>query len=91
MVTHNVSTLLRALVQMLVKSVNIEGIFNFTFGTGKDENLIVNLTEFVDSKVYAGGDNSGDHDSDGRSSNLNGQPEPISQPDLETHTQVPPT
>jgi hypothetical protein len=45
-----------ALVQMFVKPVNIEGIFNFTFGTGKDENLIVDLTEFLDSKVYAGGD-----------------------------------
>lgn len=48
--------------QMFVKTVNIEGIFNFTFGTGKDENLIVNLTEFVDSKAYAGGD-SRDHSS----------------------------
>jgi hypothetical protein len=45
---------------MFVKSVNIEGMFNFTFGTGKDENLVVNLTEFVDSKAYASGD-SGDH------------------------------
>ena len=86
-----VSTLLRALMQMLVTSVNIEGIFNFTFGTGKDENLIVNLTEFVDSKVYAGGDNSGGQDSESTSSNLNGQPEPISLPDSEAHTQVPPT
>jgi len=41
---------------MFVKPVNIEGIFNFTFGTGKGENLIVKFTEFVDSKVYAGGD-----------------------------------
>jgi hypothetical protein len=41
---------------MFVKPVNIEGIFTFTFGMGKDENLIVDLTEFVDSKVYAGGD-----------------------------------
>jgi hypothetical protein len=44
--------------------MNIEGYFNFTFGTGKDENLIVNLTEFVDSKVYPGGD-SRDHNSSG--------------------------
>ena len=51
---------------MNVKSVNFEGIFNFRFGTGEDENLIVNLTEFIDSKMYAGGDNRGD--SDGRSS-----------------------
>jgi hypothetical protein len=47
---------------MFVKPVNIEGIFNFTFGTGKDENLIVNFSEFVDSEVYAGGD-SRDHNS----------------------------
>ena len=77
-------------MQMLVKSVNIEGIFMFTFGTGKDEDLIINLTEFVDSKVYAAGDNSGDRDrdSDGRSSNLNTQPEPISLPDSEIHIQA---
>jgi hypothetical protein len=47
---------------MFVKPVNIEGFFNFRFGTGKDESLIVNFTEFVDSKVYAGGD-SRDHNS----------------------------
>jgi hypothetical protein len=56
---YHVSTLLYALVQAFIKSVNMEIIFNFRFGTGKDENLIVNFTEFVDSKVY----------SDGRSSN----------------------
>lgn len=48
-----------------MKTVNNEAYFNFTFGTGKDENLVVNLTEFVDSKVYAGGD-SGDHNSGGQ-------------------------
>ena len=59
---------------MFVKLVNIEGIFNFTFGTGKDDNLIVNLIELIDSKMYAGGDNSGD---DGRSSDdLDVRPEP---------------
>lgn len=70
-VIYYVLTLLRTLVQ-------IEAIFNFTFETGKDENLIVNLTEY--NKVYAGGDN-----------NLNGRPEPISPPDSETHIQVPST
>jgi hypothetical protein len=76
-------------MQMFVKSVNLEGIFNFGFGTGKHENLIVNLTEFIDSKMYAGGDNSGD--SDGRSSDdLNVQPEPSAQLDPET-TQAPST
>ena len=48
----------------------------------KDENFIVNLTEFIDTKIYAGGDNSGD--SDGRSTDsddLNVQPEPSAQLD----------
>ena len=70
---------------MNVKSVNFEGIFNFTFGIGKGENLIVNLTQFIDSKMYAGGDNSGD--SDGRSGDgddLNVRPEPSAQLDPET-------
>ena len=72
-----------ASTQMNVKSVNFEGIFNFRFGTGEDENLIVNLTEFIDSKMYAGGDNRGD--SDGRSSDdLNVQLEPSVQLDPET-------
>ena len=78
-------------MRMFVKSVNLEGIFNFTFETGKDENLIVDLTEFIDSKMYTGSDNSGD--SDGRSSNgddLNVQPEPSVQLDRET-TQAPST
>jgi hypothetical protein len=38
---------------MFVKPVKIEGLFNFRFGTGKEENLIINFTEFVDSKVYS--------------------------------------
>jgi hypothetical protein len=42
-----------------MKTVNTEAFFNFTFGTGKDKHLVVNLTEFVDSKVFAGG-SSGD-------------------------------
>ena len=78
-------------MHMFVKSIILEGIFNFRFGTVKDENLIVNLTEFIDSKIYAGGDNSGD--SDGRSSdgdNFNVQPEHSSQLDPEA-TQVPST
>jgi len=73
---------------MFAKPVNIEGIFNFTFGAGKDENLIVDLTEFLDSKVYAGGDSGGDGDGRSRSSILSGQPEPSAQPDFETRTQA---
>jgi hypothetical protein len=75
---------------MFVKSVNIEGIFKFTFGTGKDENLVANLTEFIDSKVYGSGANR--DDSDGRSSDdLKAQPGPSAQPNSETHTQAPST
>ena len=77
-------------MQLFVKSVNLEGIFNFRFRTGKDENLIVNLTDFIDSNMYAG-DNNGD--SDGSSSDgddLNVWPEPSAQLDPET-TQAPST
>jgi hypothetical protein len=88
--TYHLSTLLRALVQMFVKSGNIEGIFKFTFGTDKDENLIANLTEFVDSKVYASGGHS--DDSEGRSSShLNARPGSGAQPDSETNTRAPST
>ena len=31
------ASILRASMQMFVKLVNLEGIFNFKFGTGKDE------------------------------------------------------
>jgi hypothetical protein len=41
-----------------MKTVKTEAFFNFKFGTGRDENLVCNLTEFVDSKVYAGGSDS---------------------------------
>ncbi|KAF8489527.1 hypothetical protein F5888DRAFT_1638531 [Russula emetica] len=53
----------RIWVHLFMKTVNNEAYFNFTFGSGKDEKLIVNLTEFVDSKVYAGGDNTADNSS----------------------------
>ena len=76
-----------------MRTVNNEAFFNFTFGTCKDENLIVNLTEFVDSKVYAGGDADNGGDSDDRDGNLDAQPEPepelSAQPDSETPAQVP--
>jgi hypothetical protein len=48
------------LVQLFFKMVKVEAFFNFTFGTGKDKNLVCDLTEFVDSKVFAGGGSSGD-------------------------------
>lgn len=48
-----------------MKTVKVEAFFNFTFGTGRDKNLVCDLTEFVDSKVFAGS-SSGDS-SDGSS------------------------
>ena len=38
-------------------SCSYEAYFNLTFGTGKDENIVINLTEFVESKVCVGVDN----------------------------------
>jgi hypothetical protein len=42
-----------------MKTVNVECFFLFTFGTGSNENLIINVTEFVDSKAFSGGDGGG--------------------------------
>jgi hypothetical protein len=41
-----------------MKTVGVECFFLFKFGEGKDENLIINVTEFVDSKVFAGSSDS---------------------------------
>ncbi|KAH9994301.1 hypothetical protein BJV77DRAFT_995991, partial [Russula vinacea] len=49
-------------VQLMMKTVNVECFFLFTFGTSNDENLITNVTEFVDSKVFSGGDGGGGGD-----------------------------
>jgi hypothetical protein len=51
-----------------MKTVKNEAFFNFKFGTGRNKNLVVNLTEFVDSKVYAGSSSDSDSDSDSGSS-----------------------
>ena len=67
----------------------LDGILDSTIGTGKDDNLVVNLTECIDGKMYARGDNSGDSDDEG-SDHLNVQPEPSAQLDPET-TQTPST
>lgn len=48
-----------AIVQLFMKAINNEAFFNFTFGTGKDKNIICELSEFVGSKVFEG-DSSGD-------------------------------
>jgi hypothetical protein len=56
-----------------MKTVGIECFFNFTFGTGNDENLIVNVTEFVDSKVFSGG--GGSDGGDSSSAKPSAQPE----------------
>ena len=37
-----------------MKAIDVESFFNFTFGTGKDKNIICDITEFVGSKVFAG-------------------------------------
>lgn len=53
---------------MTMKTVNVECFFLFTFGTGSNENLIINVTEFVDSKAFSGG-------GDGDGGNSKPQPE----------------
>jgi hypothetical protein len=37
---------------MLMNPTNVECFFLFGFGVGNEENVIVNVTEFVDSKVF---------------------------------------
>ena len=54
-----------ALVQLYMKTVKTEAFFNFKFGTGRDKNLVINLTEFVDSKVYAGSSSSDSNSTNG--------------------------
>ena len=51
-----------------METVKNEAFFNFTFGTGKEKNLVCNLTEFVDSKVFAGGSSGDSSDSSSSSS-----------------------
>jgi hypothetical protein len=41
------------LAQMLMNPVNVECFFLFEFGTGNEEELIVRVIEFVDSKKFA--------------------------------------
>jgi hypothetical protein len=53
---------------LTMKTVNVECFFLFTFGTGSNENLIINVTEFVDSKAFSGG-------GDGDGGNSKPQPE----------------
>ena len=43
----------------MMKTVGNECLFLFKFGEGPDEKLIINLTEFVDSKVFAGSSDGG--------------------------------
>jgi hypothetical protein len=61
-------------VQLMMKTVNVECFFLFNFGTGNDENLITNVTEFVDSKVFSGG-NDGDGDGGDGGGGSSAQPE----------------
>ena len=69
----------------MMNTVNVECFFLFTFGTGNDENLIINVTEFVDSKVFGGGGDAsgGDVDvkNDGSGKDNNKAPHPDAQPE----------
>jgi hypothetical protein len=58
--------LARSRAQMMMKTVNVECFFLFKFGTGDDEKFIINVTEFVDSKAFAGGSASGSGEGDGK-------------------------
>jgi hypothetical protein len=40
------------LAQMLMNPINVECFFLFDFGTGNEEELIVRVIEFVDSKKF---------------------------------------
>ena len=57
--------------QLMIKTVNVECFFLFTFGTGNDENLITNVTQFVGNKMSSGSNGSGDGSS---------SPQPNTQP-----------
>ena len=37
---------------MLMNPINIECFFLFKFGTGKEEELVIRVIEFVDSKKF---------------------------------------
>ena len=51
---------------MMMKTVKVECFFLFKFGTDDDEKLIINVTEFVDSKAFAGGSGGDGGDGDGK-------------------------
>jgi hypothetical protein len=62
----------------MMKTVGNECFFLFKFGEGQDEKLIINLTEFVDSKVFSGSsdsDGGGDTTVGGGSGSGSKQPE----------------
>lgn len=61
----DIDGLFGARAQMMMKTVNVECFFLFKFGTGDDEKFIINVTEFVDSKAFAGG-SGGDGGGDGK-------------------------
>jgi hypothetical protein len=67
------------LLQLMMKTVNVECFFLFTFGTGNnndddEKNLITNVTEFVDSKVFSGGDENDDGSGKNSSAHPDAQP-----------------
>lgn len=74
-------------VQLRIKTVNIECFFLFTFGTGDDQNLITNVTQFVGNKVFSGGN--GDGGGGGSSSvQPKTQPNQPNQPNAQPNSQL---
>jgi hypothetical protein len=71
-------------VQLMIKTVNVECFFLFTFGTGNDENLITNVTQFVGNKVFSGGN--GDSVGGGGSSSAQPNTHPNAQPNAQPET-----
>jgi hypothetical protein len=61
--------------QLMMKTVGDECFFLFNFGEGNEEKLIVNVTEFVDSKGFAGSSDNSSGQSDTGSGSGAKQPE----------------
>ena len=71
-------------VQLMIKTVNVECFFLFTFGTGDDQNLITNVTQFVGNKVFGGGNGDG---GGGGSGSVQPKMQP-NQPNAQPHSQL---
>jgi hypothetical protein len=51
---HDLNFELHGAPQMLLNPINIECFFLFKFGTGNEKELVIRITEFVDSKKFLG-------------------------------------